>query len=290
MVQPTLQSFEFDVITVDAEGQETHRTRGQAQSFTEDLGNGIGLDMVLVPGGSFVMGSPETEGESVGWERPQHLVKLSPFFMGKYVVTQAQWLAVSELPKVNHDLDPNCSAFKGLKLPVERVSWWQAVEFCDRLSAATGRQYRLPTEAEWEYGCRAGTTTPFHFGETLTADLANYNGVALGKGWTGSYGQGPKGVYRLRTTDVGSFSPNAFGLYDTHGNVYEWCADHWHRHYQGAPTDGSAWLTDNQETKRLRRGGSWGDVPAHCRAAFRVYAPPDTCNTTHGLRVVCAAP
>jgi len=181
------------------------------QSFTEDLGNGVKLDMVYIPGGSFLMGSPTTEKDSRDPERPQHRVTIKSFLMGKDPVTQAQWKAVGNLPKVNRDLKPDPSRFKGENRPVERVPWYDAVEFCDRLSRHTGKTYRLPSEAEWEYACRAGTTTPFYFGETITPDLANYDGNY-------TYGSGAKGKYRQETTPVGSFPPNKFGLYDLHGS------------------------------------------------------------------------
>src|SRR5579883_586472 len=195
------QPHRFDVVTVDAQGHETSRTRGQVQSFTEDLGHGVGLDMVLVPGGSFLMGSPA--GEVFDEEKPQHLVRVPPFLMGKYAVTQEQWSVVSELPKVNCVLGPDPSGFKGANRPVEQVSWEEAVEFCDRLAYKTNREYRLPSEAEWEYACRAGTTTPFHVGETITSDLANYHGNF-------TYSEEPQGETRKQTMDVGSFRPNAF--------------------------------------------------------------------------------
>lgn len=145
---------------------------------------------------------------------------------------------------MNKELDADPSNFKGDKRPVEQVSWYDAVEFCDRLTAHTKRAYSLPSEAEWEYACRAGTRTPFHFGETITTDLANYRGTDNEEyKWSGSYGPGPKGIYREQITEVGSFGvANAFGLYDMHGNVWEWCLDDWHDNYEGAPTDGSAWL------------------------------------------------
>ncbi|MGC8715225.1 MAG: formylglycine-generating enzyme family protein, partial [Leptodesmis sp.] len=172
---------------------------------------------------------------------------------------------------MNRPLDPDLSSFKGENRPVEKVCWYGAIEFCDRLSQYTGRPYRLPSEAEWEYACRAGTTTPFHFGETITTDLANYCGEDRKEyGWSGSYGRGPKGIYRQETTTVGSFGvANAFGLFDMHGNVWEWCLDHWHENYKGAPTDGSAWVKGGNSDLRLLRGGSWDD--------------------NIGFRVVCAA-
>jgi formylglycine-generating enzyme required for sulfatase activity len=218
--------------------------------------------------------------------------------MGKYQVTQAQWRFVAQLPQVNKELDPEPSNFKGdgstsltNNRPVEQVSWEDAVEFCDRLSQYTGRIYRLPSEAEWEYACRAGTKTPFHFGETITTDLANYDGTDNeSMGWSGSYGSGPKGVYREETTEVGSFEvANNFGLYDMHGNVWEWCQDDWHGKYEGAPIDGSAWL-DNEESSntKLLRGGSWYDIPGDCRSASRNDYNLASYHNDIGFRVVCS--
>lgn len=244
----SLQTFYFETVTVDAKGTITNRHLGEAKYFVEDLGNGVTLEMVQIPGGTFKMGSPE--GEVGRWknESPLHQVTVPGFFMGRYEVTQAQYQAI---------MGTNPSSFKGEKLPVERVSWDDAVEFCQKLSQKTGRTYRLPSEAEWEYACRAGTTTPFYFGETITTDLANYRGTDWdyrGTVYSGNYGQGPKGTYRQKTTPVGSFPPNAFGLYDMHGNVLERCQDDEHYNYNGAPTDGRAWVNDNPDNKLLRGG------------------------------------
>ncbi|WP_017317441.1 formylglycine-generating enzyme family protein [Mastigocladopsis repens] len=262
-----------------------HRHRQQAQEFIEDLGNGVQLEMVAIPSGSFVMGSPEDEPRRNESESPQHTVTIQSFFLGKYPVTQAQWQAVASLPQVNHELDANPSRFKGENRPVERVSWYDGMEFCGRLSQYTGKPYRLPSEAEWEYACRAGTTTPFHFGETITSELANYNADY-------TYGAGVKGVYRKETTPVGSFGvANAFGLYDMHGNVWEWCADHSHSDYEGAPTDGSAWLDATDNDYRVLQGGSWGFNPGSCRSAsrdFYVRAERGNIRNNVGFRVVCA--
>ena len=270
-----------------------HKRRQQAQYFVEDLGNRVTLDMVQIPGGDFLMGSPDDELERSESEIPQHPVTVKTFFMGKYPVTQSQWSAVATMPQVNLELNPDPSHFKGEDRPVENVSWFEAVEFCDRLSHYTGRTYRLPSEAEWEYAVRAGTTTPFHFGETITTDLANYDGTDSSDGsWSGSYGRGPKGIYRQETTPVGSFQvANAFGLYDMHGNVWEWCQDHWHSSYEGAPKDGSAWIDSEakDDASRLLRGGSWGSNPWHCRSASRDDYSPDYRYYTVGFRVVCYA-
>jgi len=270
-----------------------HEYQRTAQYFREDLGNDIQLDMMLIPGGTFIMGSPKKEEDSTDSERPQHKVTIEPFWLGQYQVTQAQWKFVAKLPQVNKELNPDPSRFKGNgstsltnNRPVEQVSWYDAVEFCDRLSNHTKRQYRLPSEAEWEYACRAGTKTPFHFGETITTDLANYNGNY-------TYGQGPKGVYREETTEVGSFEvANNFGLYDMHGNVWQWCLDDWHDNYTDAPADGSAWFSSDDKLsdktgRAVLRGGSWVDVPHYCRSAFRIFSIRDYRNYTFGFRVVC---
>jgi formylglycine-generating enzyme required for sulfatase activity len=258
--------------------------------FVEDLGNGVILEMAAIPGGTFIMGSPPEELGHRDNESPQHSVTVQPFFMGKYQVTQAQWRFVAQLPQVNKELDPEPSNFKGdgstsltNNRPVEQVSWKDAVEFCDRLSQYTGRTYRLPSEAEWEYACRAGTTTPFHFGETITTDLVNYNGNY-------TYGQGSKGVYRKETTEVGRFGvANNFGLYDMHGNVWEWCQDDWHSDYEGAPIDGSAWLNNEENNNgKLLRGGSWYSNPGNCRSAYRLNYNLDYNNDHIGFRVVCS--
>jgi formylglycine-generating enzyme required for sulfatase activity len=277
-----------------------NRSQGTAQFYIENLGienleSQTQLEMMLIKSGSFMMGAPKTEEGSSDDEYPQHEVTVPTFFMGKYPVTQAQWRFVASLPQVNRELKPDPSRFKGENRPVEYVSWFDAVEFCQRLTQHTKRPYRLPSEAEWEYACRAGTTTPFHFGETITTDLANYRGTDNEEyKWSGSYGRGPKGIYREETTEVGSFGvANAFGLFDMHGNVWEWCADQWHENYQGAPTDGSAWIEDsdkdnnNDNHSRLLRGGSWYSNPGICRSAVRSSLNPDIVHDLIGFRLVC---
>jgi formylglycine-generating enzyme required for sulfatase activity len=249
-----------------------HKTQ-IVQTFTENLGAKVDLTMVLIPPGKFLMGSPPEELERLENESPQHQVTIAyPFLMGQHPVTQAQWQQVSKMPQVNRRLIANPTNFKGAKLPVERVSWLDAEEFCLRLSANTPHTYRLPSEAEWEYACRAGTTTPFSFGETIDTELANYRGTDYKElGLSGTYGRGVLGEYRKKTTPVGTFPANNFGLYDMHGNVWEWCLDDWHDSYVDAPVDGSAWINSTMEEKRLKilRGGSWYGNPSYCRSAYR---------------------
>jgi formylglycine-generating enzyme required for sulfatase activity/predicted Ser/Thr protein kinase len=254
----------------------------QAKYFTEDI-NGVPLEMAFIPGGTFLMGSPASEEGRDRSEGPQHSVAMQGFYMGKYEVTQAQWRVVAYSPKVGLDLDIEPSNFKGDDLPVENVSWEEATEFCRRLSRMTGREYRLPTEAEWEYAARAGTTTPFAFGETITPEIVNYDGNY-------PYGSTPKGTFREKTTPVGSLgTANGFGLYDMHGNVWEWCLDYWHDDYSGAPTDGSAWLDGGDSRYRVGRGGSWGNDAGLCRSARRDKNEPTLRDTFTGFRVVSAA-
>ena len=279
-----LESFEFETVTVDQTGEIIIEiSNKQAEFFKEDLSNGVILEMVSIPGGKFMMGTEDEEIERLvkkfDWEyfrreKPQHEVIVQPFFLGKYPITQAQYHKV---------MGENPSYFKGNNLPVENVFWNNAVEFCQRLSQKTGREYRLPTEAEWEYAARAGTKTPFHFGATITTDLANYDGNYI-------YASEPKGKYRAETTTVGTFTPNAFGLYNMHGNVWEWCQDNWHKDYQGAPKDGTAWVSGSYGVKVIR-GGSWRLNPSYCRSASRNDTFPRFANDYFtGFRVVCVVP
>ena len=256
----------------------------------ERLSDDVALRLVRIPEGNFMMGSPNDEGDRRSEEGPQHLVKLQEFWIGKYPVTQAEWAVVAGFPKIDRDLNPAPSNFKGDRLPVEQISWYEAKEFCDRLSAYTKRQYRLPTEAEWEYACRAGTTTPFHFGETITTELANYQGTDdENLGWSGSYGKGPKGEYRKKITPVDHFKiANMYGLCDMHGNVWEWCQDHWHDNYDDAPTDGSAWIEGGDRDFRVYRGGSWILFLRFCRSAYRGFNAPGNQINNLGFRVVLA--
>jgi formylglycine-generating enzyme required for sulfatase activity len=285
-----LKVFNFEIVEVNAKGEQIKKESKQSQYFSQDLGNDITLEMVAIPGGTFTMGTEDEEIERLvkkfDWqyfsrEKPQHQVTLPSFYMGKYPITQAQWQAIAATAKIDIDLETNPSNFTGNELPVERVTWYQATEFCKRLSRETKQEYRLPSEAEWEYACRAGTTTPFYFGETITGKLANYDA-------SNTYADEPKGEYRKETTPVGQFPPNAFGLYDMHGNVWEWCADTWHDNYDGAPRDGSVWTKNGNDNRSPLRGGSWFLDPYFCRSAYRDLFRRDYDDFV-GFRVVCGA-
>jgi formylglycine-generating enzyme required for sulfatase activity len=273
---PVIKNFEFEVVTLDAYGRETKRCCEQGEYFIESLGDRVVLEIVSIPSGKFQMGAAKNEEASQEEERPQHVVNIKPFFLSKYPITQAQWKVVTQFPKINRDINPEVSEFKGDNLPVERVSWYDAQEFCQRLSRKTGRTYRLPSEAEWEYACRARTSTPFHFGKKITTHTANYSKES----------EDINGVYYQQTTEVGRFPANCFGLYDMHGNVWEWCADYDHDDYDGAPLDGSAWLDDGNEEYRILRGGSWDSPPNSCRSAFRFSENASVNGKGFGFRVV----
>lgn len=222
------------------------------------------IEMVKIPGGSFLMGSPASEEGRADNEGPQHRVTVPGFSIGKYEVTQAQWRAVmgTNPPRM----------IKGDDLPIEQVSWDDAKEFCLKLSQMTGKAYRLPTEAEWEYAARAGATGAFA-GEVKATAWCGAG--AKGTGW-GSH-------------PVGQKKANAFGLHDMQGNLYEWCEDIGHSNYKGAPTDGSAWLSGGDSNLRVARGGSWLLVERFCRLAVRVIVPANTRDFVNGFRVALGA-
>ncbi|NCS24498.1 MAG: SUMF1/EgtB/PvdO family nonheme iron enzyme [Microcystis aeruginosa BS13-02] len=243
---------------------------GNKTSFTEKLPNGVTLEMVSLSAGQFLMGSPDSDPDAQSSEQPQHQVQVNSFAIGKYPVTQAQYQAL---------MGTNPSRFKNnLQNPVEMVSWRDAQVFCQKLSQITGKIYRLPTEAEWEYACRAGTTTRFYFGDDANqlGDYAWYSGNSQGK-----------------THPVGQKKPNAWGLYDMSGNVWEWCEDDWHSSYTGVPEDGSAWILKNNnrcQSPKCLRGGSWFFYPNYCRSANRLRNIPGYDNLNGGFRVACVSP
>lgn len=235
-------------------------TPAPPMSNKEESVNGLKLEMVAIQGGSFMMGSDKDKDS-----QPIHEVTLKPFYIGKYEVTQAQWKAV-----MGESTNP--ASFKGDTMPVETVSWDDAIAFCKKLSEITGREYRLPTEAEWEYAARAGSTDDYCFGNdtNLLGEFAWYNENSDG-----------------RTHPVGHKKPNAWGLYDMHGNVSEWCEDFYHENYEGAPIDGSAWVTDGEGKYRLMRGGSWYVNLSDTRAAYRNSNYPNLRHGDGGFRIVC---
>jgi formylglycine-generating enzyme required for sulfatase activity len=250
-----LAFYDFATASVDAKGNVRKFAGSPAQQYSEDLGNGVRLEMAAVRGGTFTMGAVKGDAD----EKPPHQVTVDDFWIGKYEVTQAQWFTV---------MGTNPSNFKGDELPVERVRWEDAREFCRRLNAKLGLNdaegYRLPSEAEWEYAARAGSKSEFAFGATITPEIVNYDGNY-------PYGKAPKGIFRNKTVTVGSLGvANAWGLFDMHGNVWEWCEDGWHSSYNGAPVDGKAWVDiSNRAPNRVARGGSWGGIAGFCRSANR---------------------
>jgi eukaryotic-like serine/threonine-protein kinase len=254
-----LGTKEEQVTTKLEEWQINKIQKTGAERFIEDLGKNIKLEMVYVPAGSFLMGA----------EKSGQLVMVTDFYMGRYPVTQEQYFTI---------MDENPAHWQNNRLPVERVSWGNAQVFCQKLNAKTGKKYRLPSEAEWEYACKAGTVTPFYFGETINTELANYNGNCLDK-------SGVQGVYRAKTTAVGSFPANGFGLHDMHGNVWEWCEDQWQENYQEEPANGIARINDHDY--RLLRGGSWSSHPHNCSAAYRHKRSADNRCSIIGFRLVC---
>lgn len=274
--------FEFTALRINPQGLSRRSRTNRTKCFWQPLGDdSVKLPMVYIPSGIFRMGSPPTEVGHETNESPMHWVAISTFFMGKYPVTQAQWRAIAQLPARNRKLENDPSEFKHDNHPVHNVSWHDAIEFCDRLNYFTGLNYRLPTEAEWEYACRSGTKTPFHCGETITTKFVNYDG-------TYPYGFGAAGEYRQQTTEVGSFeAANNYGLYDMHGQVLEWCADPWHENYIKAPNNGQIWLETEAslENQRILRGGSWFNVAGRCRSGSRHHYAGDIWLNHIGFRV-----
>jgi formylglycine-generating enzyme required for sulfatase activity len=261
-------TIEFETMTLNENGEIFTSTHHTAEQLIEDLGNRIRLEMLVIPSGIFQMGSLWHIRNND--EQPQHLVTIKSFMMSKFLITQAQWKAI--MGKY-----PPCR-FKGDNLPIERVSWDDAQKFCQRLSKMTGRTYHVPCETQWEYACRAGTNTPFSFGETITAEVANFNGEH-------TFLHEQRGPYRHVTTEGGTFPPNAFGLYDMHGNLWEWCMDNWLDDYTASPRDSNSY--QNKDSRyRVARGGSWHEPPELCRSAARIKFLQSEADEFMGFRVV----
>ncbi|NEO82704.1 MAG: formylglycine-generating enzyme family protein [Spirulina sp. SIO3F2] len=288
-----------ETIHLGTQGQVLRRSQHYPYRHIEHLSPDVALELIEIPGGRFVMGSAFSEQE-----QPMHSVRLQPFAIGRFPITQAQWKAVVEQTKmVALPLAPEPAYFQTdfsepysrWQRPIENVNWYEALEFCARLSQLTGQQYRLPSEAEWEYACRAHTETHYHFGDGINTKVANYRGTAQ---WQHS----APGLARGQTTPVGYFQvANAFGLSDMHGNVFEWCADPWHETYEDAPNRGQVWdakqphiyadvrrnIAALQATEPIKviRGGSWFYEPQLCRSAYRVRWYADARTGDQGFRV-----
>jgi formylglycine-generating enzyme required for sulfatase activity len=281
--------YRFETVTVNDKGKIIKREQKQTRYFTELLGEkkilglawqkGVTLEMVEIPAGEFVMGSPENE-PGYKTEVPQRRIKVPRFFMGRFEVTEAQWRSMTGKEPLFAEGD---------SFPVQSILWSQAQRFCEALSQQTGHTYRLPSEAEWEYACRAGTTTAFHFGPTLPSDLANFGEGPNRYASNPSSGK-PAPLSLSGSSQVGCFPANAFGLHDMHGNIEEWCADEWRDSYHGASTDVRAWDTGKNPAKEVvnwvARGGSWFSPSQDCRSASRAMKPDATGSA--GFRVVCS--
>jgi formylglycine-generating enzyme required for sulfatase activity len=259
------------VLTLDPQNAEALRLKDKISAYyAPTLTNSLKMLLVRIEPGEFMMGSASTEtGHAI--DETQHRVKITRAYMlGAYPVTQSQWSALMAV---------NPSKFKGDDLPVESVSWDDAVQFCEKLSTKEQKHYRLPTEAQWEYACRAGTTTPFYSGPTISGDLANYDAKT-------AYGNGVKGTSRMKTTPVGTFKPNAWGLFDMCGNVNEWCSDWYSPYPAGDAVDPTGPETPSAPTSwRVLRGGSWGSTPTQCRSGARYKSAPDNHFDFYGFRV-----
>lgn len=263
--QCQINSFEFETVTLDPQVGKQVRRCQQGLSYKETLGQQFCLEMVKIPSGTFLMGAAES-GKAGFYPYLQHKATLTSFFISKYPITQMQWLTVAVLPPLQRMLPLRPSYCCGLHHPVEQVSWYEATEFCLRLTRLTGRLYRLPTEAEWEYACRAGSHTPFHFGNSIMPELANYNvraGTTI-----------PHNRFSQTTTPVGSFPfANAFGLCDMHGNVWEWCND--------KEIQSDLYLPVGL------RGGAWSSSAEQCHSSFRYSMNAQSYSNDVGFRVVC---
>jgi len=282
--------YTYQSVTVDDYGVMLYQTKFTTDFYDEILLNtpagSVSLPLVAITGGQFLFGTTAADQSPEVGQIPQTIEAVKSFWIGIYPVTQQQWRAVAQLPAVQRELNPEPSYFSGDNLPVEQLSWPEAVEFCQRLSRYTGQRFRLPTETEWEFACRAKTTTPFHFGQTLTTDLANYDG-------TQAFRSELNGLFRGYTTSVGYFqTANDFGLYEMHGNVLEWCSDRWDAPPQDSEPipplpapPGEVPLAPPVEM-RVLRGGSWKSPPQHCHSAYRIQRSAHTRSNTIGFRIV----
>ena len=255
-----------------------------SDELTLDLGSGERMKMVKIPAGEYWMGSSEDEEGRGDSEAPRHRVRIGKaFYIGKYEVTQGQWGAVmGSNPSAFSSGGSESDKVRGMdtsRFPVDSVSWEDCQEFCRKLSQRVGREIRLPSESEWEYACRSGTSGPFYTGGTISPSQANYDSYF-------TYRNGSKGAVLARPARVGSYGANEFGLSDMHGNLYEWCADVWHGNYVGAPSDGGAWTWGGNQDRRVLRGGFWAGLPGDCRSANRFDDTPGSRNNYfYGFRV-----
>ena len=271
MKSKELKKLDFFSPSVDEIGRIIKNENYSAHFFSENIYE-VSIDMLSIPSGTFVMGSPDDEVGRSSLEGPQHNVEVSEFFISRFPVTQAQYQAV---------MGNNPSQIKAPNNPVECVNWFEAKAFCRRLSDLSGREYRLPTEAEWEYACRAGTSTTFPYGETITEDLANFYAHI-------PYGKASAGSHRSGTTPVGLYPANKFGLHDMCGNTFEWCEDILHENYSSKKNDGSPPLKGVLPDYYVLRGASWVNFPVLCRSAFRFGNIPIYRSVAIGFRIVCA--
>ena len=282
--QSALSQFSFETahVTINRIGignfskvqlQINNRQR-QGNAYIETLGNvqgkSIGLEMVYIPTGKFYIGSPTSEIGHSTEESPRQIINIRSFFISRFPITQRQWKVL---------MDNNPAIFIGNSdRPVESVSWDDVQSFCQKLSDRTHKPYRLPSESEWEYACRAGTITPFCFGETIAPNLGNYNAAI-------PYKYAPAGISNTSTTEVGSYPANAFGLHDMHGNLWEWCEDVWHDDYDLLPIDGTAHTQGGDRSCRVVRGGSWRDPADYCRSAKRSKNATNQGDRSTGFRI-----
>ena len=272
-----LYSVDFFHTQIDPDGRQIDRKPEQAVAYAENLAPENRIEMVQVPPGTFQMGSDGNSPYADKAEMPKHTVQVGGFFISRFEITQQQWEAVASLPQVNRELPPKPSTFKGADRPVEGITWLEAKEFCARLSQRTNRLYRLPTEAEWEFACRAGTQGPFCFGKTIVSSLANYNA-------TTPFAQEGRGQNRKETVSVGSLgAANYFGLLDVHGNVAEWCEDRFGDYSKDFIIDPTG---SGDGKDRVVRGGGWKSTPRQIRAASRLGVHESYRKNDIGFRIV----